>query len=429
MNVDSGAAALRAAWARSDLLFGLLDPTALLTRPIPLRQPFLFYIGHLAAFAGNHLVRGVLGRASFDETLDALFTRGIDPRDDAVFVTDDSSAWPPLDDILDYRDRVREILLPVLDAPELAEVIPMVIEHELMHHETLTYMVLQLPPFLKPRPPFVPREPCPKVSVEPSRAAIPEGRAVLGAPKGGGFRWDNEHPELAVDVPAFALDTLPVTNSEFRDFVEAGGYTDRRLWWSDGWDWRERRGMVSPPFWRGLSREFRVATVFEDVPFEEAADWPVYVTHCEAWAYARWSGARLPSEAEVHRAAFATPDGSLREHPWGDEPPGPEHANLGFRRWAPAPAGAHPAGASAFGVHELVGNGWEWTSTPFQPLPGFEPLPRYPGYSADFFDGRHFVLLGASWATDERLVRRSFRNWFQPHYPYVFAKFRRAWPT
>jgi formylglycine-generating enzyme required for sulfatase activity len=144
----------------------------------------------------------------------------------------------------------------------------------------------------------------------------------------------------------------------------------------------------------------------------------------EASAYARWRGARLPREEELHRAAYASPDGTRRLWPWGDEAPQACHGNFDFRRGSPLPVGAHPAGASAWGVLELVGNGWEWTETPFGPLPGFQAMPRYPGYSADFFDGRHFVLLGGSWATDRALLRRSFRNWFQPHYPYVFAKHR-----
>jgi formylglycine-generating enzyme required for sulfatase activity len=154
-------------------------------------------------------------------------------------------------------------------------------------------------------------------------------------------------------------------------------------------------------------------------------DWPVYVSLAEARAYARWQGGRLPTEAEFHRAAFGDMVSAARPFPWGAAMPGAQHGNFDFQRWAPTPVGSHPEGASAWGVHDLIGDGWEWTETPFTGLPGFEPyIPAYPGYSADFFDGKHYVLKGASWATARDLVRPSFRNWFQAHYPYVFAKFR-----
>ncbi len=171
---------------------------------------------------------------------------------------------------------------------------------------------------------------------------------------------------------------------------------------------------------------YRVRGLLEDVPFARAAPWPAMVSWAEAAAYAQWREARLPTEAEWHRAARGTPGGDERRWPWGDEPPSDRHGSFHFRHASPVPVGSRPSGASAWGVQELVGNGWEWTSTPFAPFPGFEPMPRYPGYSADFFDGKHFVLLGGSWATDETLLRPSFRNWFQPHYPYVFSKFRCA---
>jgi ergothioneine biosynthesis protein EgtB len=299
----------------------------------------------------------------------------------------------------------------------------MVLEHELMHHETLLYMLQQLPADLKrPRhgvsgPPEIP-------ALERTPALVPAGTAVLGAPRDGRFRWDNEHPELAIVVPEFRIDTVPVTNREFRGFVEERGYEDRRLWTDDAWEWITRRGHRRPWSWSENDGGTRVATVLGDRPFADVAHWPASVMHCEAAAFARWESARLPTEAEYHRAAFATPDDGLREHPWGDAPPRPEHGNLGFQLWSPAPVGSHPEGASALGIHELVGNGWEWTSTPFGPFPGFQPLQGYEGYSADFFDDQHFVMLGGSWATDIILVRRSFRNWFRPHYPYVFSKFR-----
>jgi len=162
--------------------------------------------------------------------------------------------------------------------------------------------------------------------------------------------------------------------------------------------------------------------MFAELPLPET--WPVYVSHAEASAYARWKERKLPSEAQFHRAAYGTPQGFEREYPWGGEPPEVERGNFDFRRWDPAPAAPHPAGRSAFGVADLVGNGWEWTSTRFGPFPGFEPFPFYPGYSANFFDGKHYVSKGGSARTAACMLRRSFRNWFQPHYPYVYTGFR-----
>ena len=135
--------------------------------------------------------------------------------------------------------------------------------------------------------------------------------------------------------------------------------------------------------------------------------WPVYVSQAEASAYARWKGRRLMTEPEFHRAA----EGAAAGH----------HDFAGFD---PVAVGSYPGTASRWGVHDLIGNGWEWTSTVFAPFEGFVPMRSYPEYSADFFDGRHYVMKGASPATAAELVRSSFRNWFRADYPYVYAKFR-----
>jgi formylglycine-generating enzyme required for sulfatase activity len=163
--------------------------------------------------------------------------------------------------------------------------------------------------------------------------------------------------------------------------------------------------------------------MFADIPFQP--NWPVYVSHAEAEAYARWNGNDLPTEAQYHRAAFGAPDASEeRPFPWGAESPQERHGNFDGREWDPLPVDAHPAGDSAFGVSGLVGNGWEWTCTPFAPFPGFQAFDFYKRYSADFFDGKHYVLKGASSRTAAILLRRSFRNWFQPLYPNIYAGFR-----
>jgi iron(II)-dependent oxidoreductase len=154
--------------------------------------------------------------------------------------------------------------------------------------------------------------------------------------------------------------------------------------------------------------------------------WPVYVSLAEAHAYAAWRGARLPTEAEFQRAAYGTPSAIERAYPWGGAAPTSERGVFDFSGWDPQPAGSHPAGQSAWGIDDLMGNGWEWTSTVFAPFPGFTPIPSYPEYSADFFDGEHFVMKGASPVTARELLRPTFRNWFRARYPYVYATFRCA---
>ena len=223
-------------------------------------------------------------------------------------------------------------------------------------------------------------------------------------------------------MPAFAIDVHNVTNQQYLAFLEAGGYSTSAWWSEPDWTWRTSAGVEHPPFWCRRSGKWFWRGMFELIPLPAA--WPVYVSHAEASAYARWKGLRLPTEAEFHRAAFGTPDGGERAYPWGEAPPDRTRGNFGFQHWEPVPVGSHPAGVSAWGVHDLMGNGWEWTATVFEGFPGFRPMAAYPEYSADFFDGRHYVIKGASPVTATGLVRRSLRNWFRPHYPYVYAGFR-----
>ena len=155
--------------------------------------------------------------------------------------------------------------------------------------------------------------------------------------------------------------------------------------------------------------------MFDEIPLP--ASWPVYVSHAEAAAYARWAGKRLPTEAEWQRASKGVPPESKLEA---------EHGYFDFARWDPAPVNAFPRASSAFGVDGLLANGWEWTASPFEPFAGFKPFPFYEGYSANFFDGKHYVMKGGSTRTDRSMLRPSFRNWFQLHYQYVYAGFRCA---
>ncbi len=251
---------------------------------------------------------------------------------------------------------------------------------------------------------------------------VPGGAVTLGVDRGSiPFGWDNEFPSYSVHVPSFTIERHDVTNRGFLEFVEAGGYRDARWWSADNWQWIQTDRIAHPLFWERHGSEWCWRGMFGLIPLPES--WPVYVSQAEASAFTRWREARLPTEAEFQRAAYGSPEGE-RRHPWGLDDPSPSRGVFDFSSWDPQPAGSRPAGASAWGVDDLVGNGWEWTNTPFQPFPGFQPSASYPEYSADFFDGQHFVMKGASPATACDFLRPTFRNWFRARYPYVYATFR-----
>jgi len=294
----------------------------------------------------------------------------------------------------------------------------------LMHAETLAYMLHRLPSEKKIGDQIT-RKPA-KTRVKPDLTEIPAGQATLGLLKENGdeFGWDNELEVHDVDVPAFAIEKCNVTNGDYLRFIQAGGYKNRSLWDDESWNWKTANSVEHPAFWRCDGNLWLYRGMFGEVRLPR--DWPVYLSHAEATAYANWLGRKLPTEAQFHRAAYGSPKtpGTKRFYPWGDEAPTARHGNFDFRAWEPSPVGTHPTGASAFEVQDLVGNGWEWTRTEFAPFPGFKAMSFYPGYSANFFDGKHYVMKGGSPRTAACMLRPSFRNWFQRHYPYVYATFR-----
>jgi iron(II)-dependent oxidoreductase len=448
--LDTAAAA---AWyrrnrARSEAIFDLIDPAAYYSRPIALRNPIVFYEGHLPAFSVIAFLRRGLGRPAVDARLEKLFERGIDPDTEAAAVprSGASTVWPSRDEVRAFARACDEAVLAAMaslaPAPVALEGLYTALEHEAMHQETLLYMWHRLPYEQKrgarrdaggadlggamrearggSRGNAIGR------AETLTSVLIPSGIARLGVSRDEvAFGWDNEFEAHDVPVPAFEIDTLPVTNAQYLEFMNAGGYGNRELWSDEGWEWIQADRVEHPAFWLPASRTSHLAPpasdsaaprashiaprdwqwrgMFEPLPL--APDWPVYVSQAEASAYARWKGRRLMTEPEFHRAA----EGSTAGH-------------FDFAGFDPIPVGSHPP--SAAGVYDLVGNGWEWTSTVFGPFDGFVPMRSYPEYSADFFDGRHYVMKGASPATAKELVRPSFRNWFRANYPYVYAKFR-----
>jgi formylglycine-generating enzyme required for sulfatase activity len=375
--------ALLDARARTDELFELVRPEAIYDRPIAERNRIVFYLGHMEAFDWNLLRYHRPDVRPFHPEFDRLFAFGIDPPPGQL-PSDEPCDWPGVPEIQDYNRRTRAQFDALFD--ELPDQLRNVaIEHRLMHAETLAYILHNMPYEKKVAPQDAPPVELAE-AVRPRMVDLAAGKVQLGLPPGQGFGWDNEFDAHCVDVPAFSIGKYKVTNGEYLELV--------------------RQGAAAPFFWHERGGQWFYRGMFEET--ELPLDAPVYVTHDEAEAFARWRGMRLPSEAEFHRAASGSALSS----------------NVDFRHWDPIPVTADERPRDGAGPQQMVGNGWEWTSTVFAPFPGFQPLPFYTNYSEPFFDGVHFVLKGGSPRTAACMLRPSFRNWFRPAYPYLYGTFR-----
>ena len=375
---------LQNARARTDELFALVKPHAIYDRPIAERHRLIFYLGHVEAFDWNLLRAYRPDAPSLNPQFDRLFAFGIDPPPGQL-PQDQPPDWPGVPEVEEYNRRVRSEFDAQFDRlPE--QLCHVAIEHRLMHAETLAYILHNMAYEKKLAPRSGAFAEAPSEAVRPEMVDFAAGRVQLGLPAGQGFGWDNEFDAHCVDVPAFSVGKYKVTNGQYLEFV--------------------REGAAPPFFWHDHGGKWHYRGMFEAVPLP--LDAPVYVTHREAEAYARWRGLRLPSEAEFQRAASV----------------GAASSNVDFRYWDPIAVNADEAAHDGNGPQQMVGNGWEWTATVFAPFPGFRPMPFYNNYSEPFFDGAHYVLKGGSPRTAASMLRPSFRNWFRPAYPYLYATFR-----
>lgn len=332
-----------------------------------------------------------------------------------------------------YCSTVRSKALDRLDAlpegrvdSEAEFIFGLVVSHENQHDETMLQALnLRTGPALLDRGTPLPPG---RAGVAGTSVLVPGGEFVLGVDAvTEPHSLDNERCAHVVDLPAFRIGTVPVTNGEWRDFVDDGGY-DQRHWWSDrGWAHRQDSDLRAPQFWNLDGTRTRFGHV-EAIPADEPVQ---HVTFFEAEAYAAWAGARLPTEQEWEKACAWDPAvQARRRYPWGSSEPTALLANLGGDALRPAPVGAYPAGASAYGAEQMLGDVWEWTTSPLRPWPGFTPM-LYEQYSAPFFegsgDGDYKVLRGGSWAVAPSILRPSFRNWDHPIRRQIFAGVRLAW--
>lgn len=415
-------------------------------KPIDLRHICLFYLGHIPTFLDIHLTRLTKGRHTEPEYFKDIFERGIDPDvDDPTQCHDHSEVptseedWPTLTQILDFRDRVRQRLLIIysdlasgkmpLDR-HTGRVLFMGFEHEAMHAETLLYMLAQSP---LTRTPTAVKEPQWELLREKWDAAKVENKVLIV--KGGEimmghddaekddeecqtgeswadheFGWDNEHPHISEQVKTFKVDSLPVSNNDYLSFLSSTGAFDNL------------KCETAPASWVNTSQtdtpEWKIRTFYGPVGFDEGGSWPLMASKLELEGFAKWKGGRLPTEAELRK---------LWESEEGPRVNGTVN-NVGVKNWHPVPPTNTYIDNAGNIIHGHNGGVWEWTSTPFEGYEGFVTSRLYPGYSSDFFDRKHFVVLGGSYATIPQIAgRKSFRNWYQSNYKYSFVGGRVAY--
>ena len=416
-----------------------LSEAALTEQPHALHSPIVWDLGHIANFESRWLDRALVyslahpcapvdpSQHAEDDT-DALYDPALTPRAERG-----NLALPNLEDTLATLRRVRSIshrhlrdlaLLPSHPLTRQGFVVHMVAQHEAQHQETILQS-LQLGTREPYRPAFatpVPQRPD-DVALD-DMARVPAGWFFMGT-RDEIHAYDNERPMHRLFVDSFLMDTTPVTNGAYAEFIAAGGYQEESLWSAEGLAWLHSAGVSAPLHWVKQAGYWQVCHFGRLSPMDPERP-VIHVNAFEAEAFARWQGKRLPTEAEWEKAACW--DGARhtrRTYPWGEQAPASYHANLDQTLLEPVAVGSYPEGRSFYGCHQMIGDVWEWTASVFTPYPGFEAFP-YPEYSADFFDGRYRVLKGGSWATSSMVARGSFRNWDFPVRRQIFAGFRCA---
>ncbi|KAI0525916.1 DUF323 domain protein [Xylaria bambusicola] len=484
-------------WAVWDTITRRMLPNEeLLDKPIKLRNACIFYLGHTPAFLDVQLTKTTDEGPTSPRYYHSIFERGIDPDVDnpenCHAHSEIPDEWPQLDDILAYQTRVRARLSSLYDngaetiPRQVARAIWVGFEHEVMHMETLLYIMVQsdktLPPPDIPIPDFQTLARDAKLSrVENKWFDIPEQTVTLGLDdpeddleSDSHFGWDNEKPRRQVHVHSFQAKGRPITNEEYAQYLHGtkkgkcpASWSTETVEGTNGSNGHSTANGASlpPSFLQGKS----VRTVYGLVPLKYALDWPVFASYDELAGCAAWMGGRIPTLEEARSiythveslkkkeaenklgATVPAVNGHLVNDGVEETPPSPPDtsslvdeederdnawppimqsdifldlagANVGFQNWHPVPVTAR--GDRLAGQAEM-GGAWEWTSSPLRKHEGFKPMDLYPLYTADFFDEKHNIVLGGSWATHPRIAgRKSFVNWYQRNYPYAWVTAR-----
>jgi len=412
-------------------------PVPLLARQhSELVSPMVWDLAHIANYEDLWLLRaleadGVGGR------YDGLYDAFVHPRK-----TRGGLAMLDLTGALSYGQRVRERVLDVMQRQGVegddalragGYVYGMVVQHEHQHDETLLAALNLMPEgyagLTPERPPAQGGEGAAARAVGTSELAteciVPGGTYWIGTSTDP-WAYDNERPAHRVDVAPYGIDAAPVTNAAWAAFLADDGYARQSVWTEPGWAWRQEAGLERPLGWEPDGAGGWVRNRFGVVEAVPPCEPVQHVCWYEADAFARWSGRRLPTEAEWEVAATCDPaTGAKHLHPWGDEPWRPHLANLGQGRLGPEPVGTYPEGRSPVGCVAMEGDVWEWTSSGFERWPGTKAFP-YREYSEVFYGGDYRVLRGGSWATHPSAARGTFRNWDHPIRRHIFAGLRTA---
>jgi iron(II)-dependent oxidoreductase len=371
-----------------------LDSTQLNRVWSPILSPLVWDLGHIANFEELWLVQRVAGSEPLDGSLGDLYDAIAQPRR----VRGELPILSP-EQVFPYLEQVRERTLRVLETVDLepdAEdpllrdgfVYELILAHEHQHNETMLQLIQLIPGY---EPPDLGSPSAASADTEgPAMVEYPGGLVQIGADEEG-FAYDNERPQHTIEVETFLIDRTPVANGDYRLFIEETDTEPPMYWVDDGegsW-YRERFGRS------------------EEIDPRSPV---IHVSHREAEAFADWAGKRLPTEIEWEAACV----GCDRER-----------ANLDHLDWDVRPVGSFATGASDCGAVQMLGDVWEWTSSEFEPYPGFEAFP-YEEYSSVHYGEGYGVLRGGAWATRRQTIRRSFRNWDLPERKQIFSGFRCA---
>ena len=404
-------------WDLYELLFSALkSDDAYFESPDKLRNPLIFYWGHTAAFYINKLKMAGLIDSGIQPDFEVLFARGVDP--DLPENLDIHSIWPSVQQVSEYRNKVYELVLSLINEfPDYTVIdqdspwwsLLMSIEHDRIHLEASSVLIRQLDTALLNRPFEWNYAPTQSSKVENRWIQLDSEEIQLGKDEQSeSFGWDNEYGQLQLKVPAFEVQKYLITNEEYMGFVLSGNYENKAFWSDEGWEWKERDQAHYPRFWVPEGSSYRFRAMFDVI--EMPLQWPVEVNAHEALAFCLWKGKefRLMTEAEFKVLAQNSEQPSPNNH---------------LRFGSPAPVGYAELNPSS--AQDVMGNVWDWLSNDFYPLPGFKVHPLYEDFSEPYFDEEHGMMAGGSWITTGTGANQFYRLWFRRHF-YQHAGFRLA---